>query len=507
MNLLASLRPLAWAAILVVGASLTLTGCAEDPMNNGDTTTNGTNDTTTNGTNDTSTTTQPATSSDVRIIHASHNAPAVDVYVFDGTNHDSIGSNRAYGELSGFTTVPEGTYTLEVYGAGNPVTGTAAISLADVDIPAGERISVAIVGDFTAIGNPDTGLRMLVLTEGFGSTSATESRIRLVHAGVDVGTVGVDLNSDGTPEAMVDRFESTDAAGISATAGERFSAGLYNGATRVTGFTLDNVPANEEYILIISGEFDRVPATDGALQITGSSSTGFGPTIQQDPFIYVLHGLSGAGNVDVQINGTKVFTNVAYGELSGRVSVEPGAPGAAIEFTAAGDPAVLDEITPNTLSGNQYLMIASGELNQPNFGTQLVVGPNQFQQDGGISQAWYVRATTSFPTELRGALTVETNFSAFPALRYRFNHLRAGQTSPAGGQSFANGGLTLFEAGQTMPLGTLATTNIADGDAFIYVMYGDPALMPPADSFEAARINFPFDSSEWMIDETIAYTQ
>ncbi len=76
----------------------------------------------------------------VRALHASPDAPAVDVVA--GKNGDALFENVAFGE-SGYTEVPEGEYTLAIYPAGDRETSVFEI---DVSLAGGTVYSAFAIG-------------------------------------------------------------------------------------------------------------------------------------------------------------------------------------------------------------------------------------------------------------------------------------------------------------------------------------------------------------------------
>lgn len=82
---------------------------------------------------------QPPTPSYIRLLHASPNAPAVDIYA----NGNSIARNLSYREFTEYFATPTGSYNIVVFPAGqtsNPVLNT------NINIPGGSIFTVAAVG-------------------------------------------------------------------------------------------------------------------------------------------------------------------------------------------------------------------------------------------------------------------------------------------------------------------------------------------------------------------------
>ena len=82
----------------------------------------------------------PADQARVRFVHASPDAPAVDIAVHDGP---VLFSDVAFGESGGYIQVPMGPYPLEVRLAG---TSTVALSLGNIALKGGQTYSAFAVG-------------------------------------------------------------------------------------------------------------------------------------------------------------------------------------------------------------------------------------------------------------------------------------------------------------------------------------------------------------------------
>lgn len=80
----------------------------------------------------------------IRILHASPDAPPVDIYA----NGVQIASNLAFKEITDYLAVPAGTYNVEVYPAGtkiNPVIDT------DFTVPVNSAYTIAATGPLSEI--------------------------------------------------------------------------------------------------------------------------------------------------------------------------------------------------------------------------------------------------------------------------------------------------------------------------------------------------------------------
>lgn len=117
----------------------------------------------------------------VRVIHASHDTPPVDVY-FDGKK---IVSSLAFTKASSYLTFPSGSHKFALFAEGaNPVAEQPVLDTEEWNIPAGAKISIAA-----------TGLRQDVHTflvdDRTAPPEGDTAKLRVVHVGVDVPAVDV----------------------------------------------------------------------------------------------------------------------------------------------------------------------------------------------------------------------------------------------------------------------------------------------------------------------------
>ena len=129
------------------------------------------------------------TPTSLQVIHASPDAPAVDVIV-DG---DVLVPGLAFPEATPFVETAAGTYNVLVTVADNP--GSIAFGPVDLDFAAGVRYSVLAVGELAAI-------EPLILTDD-PRRVATNAKVRIVHAApsamdvdIYVTAVGADINAE-----------------------------------------------------------------------------------------------------------------------------------------------------------------------------------------------------------------------------------------------------------------------------------------------------------------------
>lgn len=116
----------------------------------------------------------------VNVVHASFDAPNVDVLV-DGT---AALSSLAFGTSSSFVPLPAGTYDVRVTAAGDPT--TVALDLPGTTLEAGVAYEVAAIGSLAA-GTITAAVNTVDLSPLPGETA----RIRVVHGVTDGPAVDI----------------------------------------------------------------------------------------------------------------------------------------------------------------------------------------------------------------------------------------------------------------------------------------------------------------------------
>lgn len=119
----------------------------------------------------------------IRLLHASPDAPAVDIYA----NENLIARNLAYKGFTEYFPVPAGSYNIRVLPTGqtaNPILST------NISIPAGSIFTVAAVGSAANLGILPVSDRLLPMSPG-------KARVKFVHISPNAPSVDITL-PDGT---------------------------------------------------------------------------------------------------------------------------------------------------------------------------------------------------------------------------------------------------------------------------------------------------------------------
>jgi hypothetical protein len=402
----------------------------------------------------------------VRAIHASTNAPKVDVYVKG--NPTPVVTGLTYGQTSGWLEVPRGSYVLELRASPSKASDPIAYATGALQIDEGAMISAVAAG---RLGTTDTdaSFRILPIAETFGAMAAGKARVRAIHAGADAPSVGIDVGNDNpaAPEvASLARFADTGAAGIELPSGTRLAVGIAKDSARVTAFTTPKIPEGSQLLLIATGYL-----SDDSFALLGIGPNGSIGFIQQDPIVYALHAGSDAPNVDAFVGDAEVISNLAFGKLSPKMQVMPGE--YTLDFFAAtagtdrpDTKAAATASTGQLEAGESYLAIATGLLANKTF--TLVGVRNAFTAQDDKAVLRLIHGSPDAPAVDTG-LVANGSLSPvlFPDLAYTKSSNESGLAASAGHLSI---GVT--PAGQTSTIVRQFTFPAIEGQRDLVVAAG-----------------------------------
>lgn len=140
----------------------------------------------------------------IRVMHASPDAPPVDIYV-DGK---AVLTNVPFFTLSGALSLPNGTYEVAITPAGAGL--ASAVFVTDLTVENGYAGTVVALN---TLSNLEVGL----YDDDMSPVAAGKARVRVIHASPDAPAV--DIKLAGTSTAVVSNAAFTDAATIEVPAG------------------------------------------------------------------------------------------------------------------------------------------------------------------------------------------------------------------------------------------------------------------------------------------------
>ena len=219
----------------------------------------------------------------VRVVHASPDAPAVDVYIEGITI--PLGVDLEYGDASDFGLLPAvkgAVFELRPTGAdrrSEPLFMSTGFTLAP------SETSSATIGGLIGCDSEVDSLRIVLDAEDFDLVTGGTWRARFSNMVSDVPTITIDIGSDGIVEEVVERFRPTPVEGIVLSSSE--TTFLTINVQGVGSFSGGMPPFEEgsEVFIIVTG-LASAPATDpqrlSLLFMNQDSETVLAPLDQPD---------------------------------------------------------------------------------------------------------------------------------------------------------------------------------------------------------------------------------
>ncbi len=433
----------------------------------------------------------------LRVIHASPDAPSVDIYA-EGVSGALI-TDLEYGETSDYLDLDAGTYNIQLRGAGADPGSAPVYETGDLTIDDEDKYTALAVGLFSSM-DADDKFRVLPLMEDFADPGAGNAAVRIIHGSADAPTVAIDVGNDANPEILdFARFDDTGVAGVPLPSGTALQIAIWAGNPlgRVTVFTTPSLPEGGELFVIATGLLSKLPREDDGFTLLAVAPTGSIGFIKQNPSVFALHASPDAPAVDIVTGGTILVESLGFGELSSLVQVPPGA--YTLDFQATGSGVTsASATTPALAAGERYLAIASGFLSEgpPDF--QLIPVGDAFTLGGTDPLVRAVHASPDAPAVDIGtvSLNVLTPIPDFTDVDFTESSTGAGTVVPAGTYDI---GVAL--TGQTTPLFTFEVGPAAGNRLFAVAM--GSAANPPVNGngfrlFIVDTVTFPWIGFEVM---------
>lgn len=358
--------------------------------------------------------------SSIRVIHGSYDAPAVDIRL-DGA---VAVPNLAYGVSSGYASVTSGSRRITV-----TPTGQSAPVVIDATVPLNPT------QDYTVVAIDQLSSISPLVLEDDRTPSATQARVRFVHASPDAPTVDIKLNSGSGPAVFSNTAfgEFKDYVNVTGQAYTFVVTGAGSTAEVVT-FAPVTLTNGTVYTVVAQGTLDDQDAVPFRVRVyvdngAGDQFVDLTATAAPTANVRVVHTSFDAPAVDVKVDGTNALTNLAYGASSGYADINAGTRNITVTPTGAAAPVVIDvdlDLTANT----DYTVFAVNEL--ANIDAIFAVDartPNATQ-----AKVRFVHASPDAP-----AVDIKLNDGSGPAVftNASFKDITAYTTVAAGSYTFA----------------------------------------------------------------------
>ncbi len=303
----------------------------------------------------------------VRVAHASPDAPNVDVLVNDGVAFPNI----PFQDVTDYAPLPPDSYNVKVVPAGEI---TPVVIEADLELAADTDYTVVAVGRLADI-------EPLPLVDDNSAPAEGEAKVRFVHASPNAPEVDVALQGGAV---LFDDFEFKEASAYLGVA-----AGTYDLEVRVaeTGDVVLPLPgvefeAGKTYTIFAEGLVSETPLN----AIVGLDRQG-------ESRVRVVHASPDAPNVDVLVNDGVAFSNIAFEAITDYASLTPGTYNIKVVPTGATEPVVIEADLP-LADGVDYTIVAVGEL--ANIEPLVLEDDNSVPADGQ-AKVRFVHASPNAP--------------------------------------------------------------------------------------------------------------
>jgi len=285
----------------------------------------------------------------VRAVHASPDAPDVDVLV-DG---EPALTAVPFRTVSDYLSLTPDTYPVTIRAAGDPET---VVFEGELDLAAGTDYTVAAIGELSE----DT-FGVEVLVDRNRKLPDAVAELRVVHASPDAPAVDIATDHD---RHLADDLSFGDVGHYRV-----FFAGETDVAVRPAGDDEDADPVFETTLTLEEGKTYTVFAAGYLTPDDEPTDEPFGllPAVggprPDTARVRGVHASPDAPNVDVFVDDEKVFSTVHFGDVTDYRSL--GAGSYSVAVTAAGDPdTVAFEAEVTLEAGTDYTVAAIGELSR-----------------------------------------------------------------------------------------------------------------------------------------------
>jgi hypothetical protein len=303
----------------------------------------------------------------LRIVHASPNAPSVDVYASEAALATAL--DVSYGTATDFVEVDAGPIAFDLRAAGADADEVPAFTSEVVELAAGADYTFIAAGDFALASDPDVGFRLLALEHDFDEAVAGETLTRVVHATPAWANVDLDIiATSGVDVPALAVF--TDESNVALPAAASFDVAFQSDADGVLSkLTVPALTAGEELFAIATGNPGqpfRAPANGFALLVVDQD--GNVSWVREQPWIHLLH-VSDVSTVDVYRSTQTAAADKLADDLAGEALAGFQLPASAVGFTlkavagdaAAGTATALATGATSTLkAGEHYLGYIAG---------------------------------------------------------------------------------------------------------------------------------------------------
>lgn len=285
----------------------------------------------------------------VRVVHTSYDAPAVDILI---DNAVAI-SNIMYGETSGYAEINEGTRNIKVTPAGAT---TPVVIEADINFATDKEYSIYAVNALASIE--------AVVSEDSRAANSNKAKIRFLHASPDAPAVDIKIGSGSGPAAF------SNASFKDITNYIEVDAGSYTFAVTPTGSTSEvvvfdpiSVSNGMVYTVIAHGTLDNMDSYPFATRVFIDNDMGdmYADLTAANASVIVTHASPDAPGVDLVIDNI-VINSAALTFPNNTGYIDVGAGTRNIKVNASGTSTTVIEADLTLGANKNYSIFATDVL-------------------------------------------------------------------------------------------------------------------------------------------------
>ncbi len=200
-----------------------------------------------------------ADTAQVRVLHASPDAPAVDVYL-DDTIVDAL-TNVPFGTSSDYLAIPAGDHNVKVYATG---TTSAPVIDADVTVATGKKYTIAATNAVAAIEAQ--------VLEDTPAPDCDTAQVRVVHFSADAPAIDVAPAGAAPADAVVKNLAYPNASDYLALPGGTYDLEVRLAGTTTVALALPGVAIEDcnAYSVFAIGSAAGTPVGGKALQVVAA---------------------------------------------------------------------------------------------------------------------------------------------------------------------------------------------------------------------------------------------
>ena len=303
----------------------------------------------------------------VRVIHASSDAPMVNVTA-DGA---TLLADVDYAVSSGLIELPTATYAITV---DSKLADGATLTVLEADLTAVEDMEYTAV----ALGNvSDNNLMLKVVANEKADITTGNARVQVLHAAPNVGSVDVYVTE---PMADLSVIEPTLSANYMDNSGQL--------EVPTADYQIRITPNGDKTVVFDSGTVNLTTGTDYFISAIPNEWSGESPVallvalpdvqvllndVSSGSDIRVVHAVADAPAVDVFLDGamTPAVDMLSFGELSGYLNITESMHTVTVATDADNSVEVITDAEVDLILGNSYSVLAVGSLTGNGSGTDI----------------------------------------------------------------------------------------------------------------------------------------